>query len=125
MEILLVLLVVLLIVSQLCLPGSVFREVRADTKRRRQSSRDAAERQAQLHDLSRQEREVLRTYVLERVYEREQDPHADVIRRLIGKGILRPARGLHRHSPMDAEASAFSVAAWTRSYLVSRPELLN
>jgi hypothetical protein len=116
MHILLVL-VVLLIVYQLCLPGSVFREMRADNKRRRQSSRDVAERLAQLHNLTQQEREVLRVYVLERAYECRQNPQDAVIRRLIDRGILRPVLS-------DADGSAFSIAAWTRSYLVSRPELL-
>ena len=117
----LLLLVVLLIAYQLFLPGSMFREVRADMKRRRQSSRDAAERQAQLHRLTRQEKEVLRAYILEPAYERLQNPQDAVVQRLTERGILRPVSGLQ----MDAEASAFSVAAWTRSYLVSRPELLS
>ncbi len=116
----LLVLAVLLIAYQLCLPGSVFQEMRADNKRRKQSSRDVAEKLAQLHSLTQQEREVLRVYVLERAYERLQNPHDAVIRRLIDRGILRPVPSL----PSDGEASAFSVAAWTRSYLVSRPELL-
>jgi hypothetical protein len=113
----LLVLAVLLIAYQLCLPGSVFREMRADNKRRRQSSRDVAERLAQLHNLTQQERDVLRVYVLERAYERLQNPQDTVIRRLIDRGILRPVQS-HGDGP------AFSVAAWTRSYLVSRPELL-
>ena len=110
-------LVVLLIAYQLLLPGSVFREIRADIKRRRQSSRDVAERLAQLHNLTGQEREVLRVYVLERVYECLQNPQDAVIRRLVDRGILRPVQSA-------GDGSAFSVAAWTRSYLISRPELL-
>ena len=117
----LLLLVVLLIAYQLFVPGSVFRELRADIKRRRQSSRELAEKLAQLHSLTPQEREVLRVYVLQPAYVRIQDPQDAVIRRLIERGILRPAPGL----PMDGEASAFSIAAWTRSYLVTRPELLS
>ena len=77
----LLVLVVLLIAYQLFLPGSVFREIRADIKRRRQSSRDVAERLAQLHNLTGQEREVLRVYVLERVYECLQNPQDAVVLR--------------------------------------------
>ena len=116
----LLVLVALLVVYQLCQPGSTFRQVRADVLRRKESSRDVAGRLAQLHQLTPPEREVLRVYVLQPTYERVHDPSNDVIRHLADRGILRPVpdRG------NDAEACAFSIAAWTRSYLVSRPELL-
>lgn len=117
----LLLLVGLLAAYQLFVPSSVFREVRADVKRRRQSSRDMAEKLAQLHDLTQPERQVLRPYVLGQAYECWQDPHAAVIQGLIARGILRPVPG----QPGDGDAAAFSVAAWTRSYLISRPELLS
>lgn len=111
----------LLIVYQLCQPGSTFRQLHADIQRRKQSSRDVAERLARLHQLTQEEKDVLRVYILQPTYERVHDPEDAVVRRLIGRGILRPVAGLRT----DAEASVFSVAAWTRSYLVSRPELLS
>ena len=111
----------LLTVYQLCQPGSTFRQVRADIERRRQSSRDVAERLARLHRLTEQEKDVLRVYILPPTYERVHDPRDAVIRRLIERGILRPVAG----TPANADAGAFSVAAWTRSYLASRPELLS
>ncbi len=113
-------LVALLGAWQLCRPRSLFWEIRADIKRRKQSSRESAERMAQLDRLTQQEKEVLRVYVQQPVYERAQDPRDAVIQRLIERGILRPVPGR-----VPADASVFSVAAWTRSYLASRPELLS
>jgi hypothetical protein len=119
MDVLLVL-VVSLVAYQVFQPSSTFRQVRADIRRRKQSSRDLAERLAELHQLTQEEKEVLRAYVLHAVYERVHNRQDTAVRRLIDKGILRPVAG----GPSDAEVSTFSVAAWTRSYLVSRPELL-
>jgi hypothetical protein len=114
------LLLALTIAYQLFVPRSVFREVHADIRRRRQSSRDVEEKLAQLHHLTPPEREILRVYVLQPTYVRVQDPQDAVVRSLIQRGILRPVPD----SSKDAEGAAFSIAAWTRSYLVSRPELL-
>jgi hypothetical protein len=113
--------VVLVIGFQLFAPRSLFRRLQADNQLRRESIRYSAERHARLHLLSSRERAILRPYVVERQYDLVQNPQEPAVQDLIARGILRPVADRHSgDSPL-----VFTIAAWARSYLASRPELLD